>query len=144
MKHLVFTFLSCLVVVFGFTKSSNNKEEQQIIQLENKWMNAMMHKDSITLNQMMSPDMQLAGKQNFERTISRATWIMNTMHHLDVDSVNFTKIKVQVNDNVGIARSLFFWKGAFDKKQFADSVYLVDVWVNKNNRWQVVSRMISE
>ncbi len=144
MKPLVFTFLSCLVVVFGFAQSSNNNQEQQIIQLENKWMNAMMHKDSITLDLIMVANFKLEGLQDLERTVSRATWMMNTMHYLYVGSINFMKIKVEVNNDAAITRASFFWKASFDKEPFTDTAYLVDIWMEKNNRWQVVVKMRSQ
>ncbi len=144
MKHSLFIVCACLFCCFGFSQRKSN-DEQQIIQLENKWMTAMMHKDSATCNNIMHPAFIIQGINNLDRpAVSRATWMNNTLHHLNVDSIHYFTIKVDVLENTAIARSQFYWSAAYDGNKFSDSVYIVDLWIKKNNQWLVTNRMVED
>ena len=144
MKHLFFIVCSCLVYSIGFPQVKSN-DERQIIRLENKWMQAMMHKDSATCNNIMHPSFIIQGINDLDRpAVNKATWMNNTLHHLNVDSIHFSTIKIDVLENTAIARSSFYWSAAFDGQKFTDSVHMVDLWIKMGEQWFVVNRMVAD
>jgi hypothetical protein len=145
MKNIFLLSFTSFILISGFSQSKVNDDEQKIVKLENEWMNAMMRHDLTTLNQIVASTFKLAGIKDLDRpAVSRTTWMMNTMKNLKVDSIHYIKIKVEVTGNIAIVRASFFWKGAFDTEKFLDTTFLVDTWIKRNNKWQVINRLILE
>lgn len=149
MKRNCFLFFLLLVVWTGAsgqsTKLKNPDEEQTLLRLEQHWMNAMKVRDEGTLNRLVGPEFSLAGANELGRpAVPRATWMDNTFHHLKVESFSFDQTKVQVFGDAAIVRSVFTWKGTFDGEHFIDTSLLIDTWLKRRGKWQVVSRLIGD
>jgi hypothetical protein len=51
-------------------------------------------------------------------------------------------MKVDVIENTATVQSKFYWSGAFGDRKFIDSSsILIDTWMKRSQRWQVVSRL---
>ena len=112
---------------------------------EHAWMEAMQNRDKPSLERVVAPAFTLAGLDDLDRhPLSRAVWMDNALHHLQVHTVSFRKLSVTVAGEVAIARSLFTWSGSFDREEFNDTSVLVDTWVRQGNRWVVVSRLVGD
>ena len=140
-------FICVLFLSIGGCNQSqeNNVTENDLLKLENDWMNAMMKKDSSTLDKIVAPEFTLSGAKQLDRpAVPRVTWMKNAMKNMKIDSVHFINSKVNIIDNIAIVKASFFWKGAFDKEVFADTTFLIDTWMKTKHGWQVVSRVIAE
>ena len=126
-------------------KPTQSAQAQKILQLEQKWMDAMKARDEATLNQLVGAEFALAGISDLDRLpVPRATWMDNTLHHLKVESVSFDKTKIHIFGDTAIVQAVFTWKGAFDDEHFIDTTLLIDTWLRRGGSWQVVSRLVSD
>ncbi len=116
-----------------------------LAQLENDWMHAMMKKDKSVLEQLIAPEFTVTGIKYIDSAaVTRSMWMQNAIQDLKIDSVHFLKIKVITTDEVGIVKAQFYWSGTYDEGRFADTTSFVDTWVKRNGDWRVVSRIITD
>ena len=122
-----------------FVKDSTVEEE--IKSLSYLWMDAMLKHDSVTLNRLMAADYTLhSWDGNKSRMTPRSTWLYNLFNNLQITRWEQTAVSIQVYGDVAIITSSYNWSGNFFKTNFDSQGYLADIWVRKNNQWQVVSR----
>ena len=139
-----------VVFVFFIAACSENNSNQKargndLVQLENDWMHAMMKRDQQTLDQLVAPEFTVTGMKYIDSAaVTRTVWMTNTMQDLKIDSVHFIKIKVSAIDDVGIVRAQFYWGGAYDEDHFLYIISFVDTWVKRNGEWRVISRVITD
>jgi hypothetical protein len=118
-------------------------EEQAVLDQEARWMDAMKRQDGAVLEQVLAPEFALGGLGAPDRpSVGRSAWIDNTLHHLTVESEGFDVSHASVFGDTAVVNAVFSWKGAFRGQAFTDKVTLVDVWVRRSGRWQVVSRLV--
>ena len=105
------------------------------------WMDAMLKHDSVTLNKLMAADYALySWDGNTSRMTPRATWLYNLFNNLQITRWEQTAVSIQVYGDVAVITSLYNWAGKFFKNDFDSQGYIADIWVRRNNQWQVVSR----
>lgn len=146
MKQL---FIFALPAFFMIACSENNDNQKplsnDLVQLENDWMHAMMKRQQPMLDQLVAPEFTVTGMKYIDSpAVTRNVWMYNTMNNMKIDSVHFIKTKMTIVDDVGIVKAQFYWSGAYDEDRFEDSVSLVDTWIKRNRGWQVVSRIITD
>ncbi len=116
-------------------------EESELIRLSQEWMDsALFRKDERRLREIMSPDFTL---QIWD--VSRApqpleSWLDTLKNHLDQIQFEYSGLNARIFGDVGVVYSRFWWKGTIDGKPFTDSGFMADVWVKKQDTWQVVAR----
>jgi hypothetical protein len=133
-----FCFIGC--------NSSNNQKpvNNDLIQLENDWMHAMMNRDRPRLEELMAPEFTVTGMKYIDSAaVTRNMWMYNTMHDLKIDSVHFINIKTTTIENTAIVKAHFYWSGFYDEDRFSDSTSFVDTWIKRYSGWQVASRVIT-
>ena len=109
--------------------------------LSSLWMDAMLKHDSITLNKLMAPGYALySWDGNASNTMPRAGWLYNLFNNIIITRWQQSAITVQLYGNIAVITSLYEWAGSFSKRPFDSKGYIADIWVRKNNSWQVVSR----
>jgi|SRR6478672_2357311 len=125
------------------TATQKNSAEKELQQLMNDWMIAVKNKDEKTLNKIVAPEFKLDGTSDLERpALPRDIWMKNTLGALKIDSVGYTKMKIDVIGTTAVVRSVFYWAGSFMEKSFVDSgVIIIDTWMLRKAGWQVVSRI---
>lgn len=118
--------------------------EVQLLALEQSWMEAMQRRDQAALEPIVAAEFQLSGVGAFDQAPApRAVWIDNTLHHLKVGYVHFDRTRVRVFGDAAVVESIFTWRGEFDGEAFTDTTPLVDTWVKRDGRWQVVYRLVA-
>ncbi len=145
MKNILFLPIFLLSILSGYAQTENKAgtTEQEIRQLSNDWMIAAMKRDEKTLNKIIAPEFKLGGTDFDNPTISRETWMKNTMQNLKIDSVNYIKMQVDITENIAIVQSVFYWSVAFGELPAnKDTVNLIDVWMKRKLGWQVISRIV--
>jgi hypothetical protein len=73
-------------------------------------------------------------------SVPRAEWLDNLFRYIQIEHWEQTALRAQVYGDIGVVTSRYAWNGTFHNAPFASAGYLVDVWVRRHNRWQVVSR----
>ncbi len=141
----IFSFLVFLIAACNQNNTVQKPVNNDLTQLENDWMHAMMKKDQSTLNELMATEFTMSGMKYIDSpAVSRNMWMRNTMNDLKIDSVHFVNIKVKTVNDVGIVRSYLFWSGSYDEDHFSDTSLYIDTWIKNENGWQVVSRITTE
>jgi hypothetical protein len=141
--------LAILFFAFHLIGCGENKNAKPInndlIQLENEWMQAMMKRDRPRLEELLAPEFTVTGMKYIDSAaVTRNMWMYNTLHDLKIDSVHFIKAKANTIGDIGIVKAHFYWSGSYDEDRFADSTSFVDTWIKRYSGWQVVSRIITD
>ena len=143
-KFYIIIFFSCYLI--GCSESNTQKPvNNDLIQLEKDWMQAMMKRDRPRLEELLAPEFTVTGMKYIDSpAVTKNMWMYNTMNNLKIDSVYFIKAKSTLVDDIGIVKAYFYWSGFYDEDRFSDSTSFVDTWIKRNNGWQVVSRVITD
>ncbi|MEO6405086.1 MAG: nuclear transport factor 2 family protein [Ferruginibacter sp.] len=123
----------------GDILQADKEQAAELVQLSKTWMDAMMQHDSSKLESLMAAEYNLK-KGDGTVVMERAGWLNNLFHNLKIDRFDQSGISALVFGNVGIVTSLYTWSGSMHNNQFDSKGYITDVWLKRNNRWQVVSR----
>ena len=116
--------------------------EQKIIDLEATWMNAWKNKDEATVRKILSDDFTLTSSLSTGDLVNKEDWI-EKLQHYDCKDFRFDKIKVRVYGNTSVVNSWFHQDAIANGKDWSGDFLITDVWVQKNDNWQVVARHAS-
>jgi len=144
MKNIALTSFLLFLAVSAFAQNEKRiANEQEIKKLSTEWMKATMTRDEKTLNKIVAAEFKLGGTNPDNPVISREVWMKNTMENLKIDSTNYIKMQIDVIDNTAIVQSTFYWSVSFrDMPAKKDTVNLIDIWIKREQVWQVVSRIV--
>ncbi|MDB5694417.1 MAG: hypothetical protein JWO81_3480 [Alphaproteobacteria bacterium] len=125
--------------------SAHRDSVAALVDAERRWMDAARLRNAAALRRYVAPEFTLSGLTDLSRApLPAAKWLDNTLRHLRIDSFRFGGMKAQIAGDVGIVRAGYRWSGAFDGARFDDRGALVDIWVRRQGRWVVVSRVIAD
>lgn len=143
-RIIVTLFLLFLIVSCG-ESNMQKPANDDLVQIENDWMQAMMKRDKSVLEELVAPEFTVSGMNYFDSAaVTRSVWMKNILQDMEIDSVRFINTRVSTIDNIGIVRAQFYWSGVYGEDRFSDSTSFVDTWIKKGNRWRVVSRIVTE
>jgi hypothetical protein len=112
----------------------------ELEQLSKEWMDAMLRHDKPKLEELLASEYVLRNWDGSAPETPRAAWLDNLFKHLKIDRWEQSAISARVYGDVGVVTSLYSWAGTFHGKPFDSKGFLTDVWLRRNQRWQVVSR----
>ena len=122
------------------TKANADSVEAKMLEgLSVSWMNAMLSQDSALLVKLMTPEFILYSWDGSSNT-PRDRWISNLLNKLRIVNWEQTSIHAKVYGETAVVNSLYKWQGTHTGRQFDAAGFLTDVWVKRNNKWQVLSR----
>jgi len=127
------------VVNNNLNVQADTVQAAELVQLSKTWMDAMMQHDSAMLENIMAAEYKLK-KGDGTVVMERAGWLNNLFHNLKISRFEQTAINAQVYGNIGIVTSMYSWAGTMHNNPFDSKGYITDVWLKRNNRWQIVSR----
>jgi hypothetical protein len=137
-------FLLILIVSCG-ESNMQKPASNDLVQIENDWMQAMMKRDKPVLDELVAPEFTVSGINYLDSAaVTRSVWMNNILQDMKIDSVHFINIKASKIDNVGIVRAQFYWSGIYGEDRFSDSTSFVDTWIKRGGGWRVVSRIITD
>src|SRR5258705_1863303 len=140
MKRLLFSVFLMLSVFQQSFGQNNMKAEQQFLDLETHWMNAWKNKDEVAARKIMSDDFALTSGSTTGELVYKETWIDHAMHGFDCQSFGFDSIKVRTYGNTAVLNVWYHQVATIKRKDWSGNALLTDVWVKKNDDWQVVAR----
>jgi hypothetical protein len=135
-----FLLLMLLAITVTISSAQSNEDDlakREILQANREWMEAIIKRDSASLDKIVSQEFTLNGG------LPRTMWMNNTLHHLTTSSLKHSaEPQISVYGNSAIATSTLYWKAAHDSGQKIDGEFLVtDVWKKNDGKWQVLIRM---
>jgi hypothetical protein len=140
MKPFLFSvFLTLLLFQQSFGQN-NAKAEQQFLSLETQWMNAWKNKDEVTARKIMSDDFALTSGLTTGELVYKEVWIDHAMHGFVCESFSFDTIKVRIYGNTAVLNIWYHQTASINGRDWSGYSLLTDVWVRKNDDWQVVAR----
>ena len=130
-----------LFIVLQFMATSllhGQSVEDSLKQHSNDWMKALERKDSALLNSYLANEFILGGAGEADN-VDRATWLKNALgRNWTQTKYHFMEVKVQGNTALVNSRMSF----KVNPVPFNITSNIIDHWVYRDGRWQVVSRYI--
>jgi ketosteroid isomerase-like protein len=117
--------------------------EQEIIELEKRWNNAIQAQDLTQMSQFLADNYFLAvGIQGRPlQVVPRERWLENLKFY-KIHSHSIDDIKIQVNGNTAVVLMLFTQKATVGRPPTDRSAQFVltDIWVKQKDGWRVTAR----
>lgn len=141
MKNLFILWLLLVLINCSgkaqYSQGAKDSAQSEIIQLTNEWNNAIINRDSLLLDKILSPEYSLNG------AVSRDVWMNNTLHHYDTDTLkNISPLVITFYGQAIKSEGTYFWKATYDGKPRINADYTVtDIWIKRNGHWRVILRM---
>jgi hypothetical protein len=145
--YKIFLLLSITIGIIACSGDTNsgNASTNDLTQLENDWMHAMMKRDRSTLEQLVAQEFTVTGMKYIDSpAVTRNVWMNDVIQKLKVDSVHFLNIKTTTVGDAGVVRGLLYWSGSYGEDRFSDTTSFVDTWLKRTNDWKVISRVVTD
>lgn len=114
--------------------------EEIFTRLETEWMNAWKNKDEPTARKIVADEFTLASSLSGGKLVTREEWMEKAMHHYDCKSFTIESLRVTLYENTAVV-NLWFWQDATaNGKDWSGNFLLTDVWIKRNQDWQVLAR----
>ncbi len=148
MKYILATFIltvaaSCPAVAQTGSAKQAGAAEQQIIELEKRWNNAIQSQDLTQMGQFLADSYFLAvGIQGQPlQIVPRERWLENLQFY-KIHSHTIDDIKVHVYGDTAVALMLFTQKATVGRTPTDRSAQflLTDIWVKQKDGWRVAER----
>jgi len=114
--------------------------EQKFIDLETKWMNAWKNKDEATARKIIADEFTLTSSLSTGDLVNKEEWIEKVLHNFDCKELRIDKLQVRVYNKTAVLNIWFHQDAVVNGKDWNGDFLLTDVWVQKNEDWQVVAR----
>ena len=140
-KFFLFTFLLGALVNKTNAQSKANEDsvKAEIMKLSKQWSEAIVNRDSVTLEKILSPEFTLNG------SLPRNKWISNTLHNIVTDSLKVVgDQKITIYGGAAISEATWYWKASFGNQEINSEYWVNDIWKKDNGHWQVLIRMTKD
>lgn len=127
----------------GETIKAMTSTESFVLELERKWMDAMVRRDEATLKDLMADDFKRIQKPWPNIGMYKPQWIGNVIRFYRIDSFKYLSMRVKSSEKNMVITLRYRWRGADGERPFNETVSAEDTWEERNGRWQVVYRFVS-
>lgn len=111
--------------------------EEELIAREQEWMEVVRRKDLAALEQILAPEYVYTASG--QGRWPRERW-METVPIYDIRHFAFHEVDVHAYGDVAVVLSRYEQKASVAGAQRSGEFLLTDVWVRRNDAWQVVTR----
>jgi len=129
---------SLLLVAATVLSGQEKTVEQTLLQLENDWSQADLHKDAAALNRILAEDWIGI---DFEGTVLNKTQALRGIASdaAALESTTLRNMKVRIYGDTAVITGTDTEQGEYHGKDSSGSYVWTDVFVRRNGRWQAVS-----
>jgi len=144
-RLIIFSFFVFICHLADGQTPKEDSIQTEIIKLSKEWNLALINRDSLTLDRILSPEYILSSSNG--SLLSRKEWMNNTLHGLVTDSAAFIgPQKITVYANEAISEGVLHWKVKNTDKNGRIMVrntesLVADIWRFNDGRWQVIRRI---
>lgn len=117
-------------------------EEREILELQRKWMQAVMSHDATALQEILADDFTLTSVHSSGELIGKAEYI-SSFNKVKDSRFSFRDVIIRIYGEMAVVNSRFNQQYDGGHKDIAGDFLLTDVWVKRGGRWQAVSRHAS-
>jgi hypothetical protein len=115
---------------------------EQLIVAENNWMEAMKARDRSRLEPILAREFTLGAIDDPARApLARENWMRYALNDVRVKNFRFDHVRATVVGDSGVVQAVFTWEASFNGKDFSDTMAVLDYWVMREGRWQIVSSL---
>ena len=143
MRTLLLVHVMCLLFVTNMEGQMNDSLEQKFRVLESNWMTAWKNRDESTLRNVLADEFTLTSSLSKGNLVDKEEWIDKAMNHYECREFSIEKLRVHLYENTAVVNISFRQEAMANGKDWSGDFLLTDVWVRKNDQWQVVCRHAS-
>ena len=115
--------------------------EQTFVRLEQEWMGAVQKRDAAALNRLVASEFTFTTSVMPGQRANRAQFLQASLNPAgSLDHFALDQLTVRVVGEVAVVTSLVTLKGQQESVDVSGDYYATDVWVRRNNAWQVAAR----
>ena len=119
---------------------ADKKNRRLIEDLEREWRDALCHRDMDKLRALVHPDFVLIGTRSTGPFLMhRAEWL-DAIQRREVESIEIEVHEATTLDQVMVGTVHAKWRVKYLGRVIEDCVFLTDVWVLEDGRWQALRR----
>lgn len=114
-----------------------DQAEQEIREMQQRWMEAASRKDEPVLEAILADEYVLiSARLGF---VDRNGWLAMGPDY-DIEEFEYLESDINVYGDTAISNSRYWQKATINGKDLSVEFYLTDVWVKRGESWQVVTR----
>ena len=110
----------------------------QIRQLGEAWMAAALRFDVETACSYLAPEFTMVTSRG--SLVNAEQWRTNLSGRITSGGGGFLESDVKVYGDTALMLSRWQHQATFDGKDWSGTMYITDVWIKRDGRWQVVRR----
>lgn len=111
--------------------------KKEIREAQQHWMEAAIRKDEPALRQILGDEYHLiAGRLGF---VDKDGWLAMGPDYTIVE-FEYMESDINVYGDMAVSNSQYRQKATYKGGDLSGVFYLTDIWVNRDGRWQVVTR----
>lgn len=114
-----------------------DEAEQEIRDVQQRWMEAASRKDEPVLNTILGDEYVLISARL--GLVDREGWLAMGPDY-NIEEFEYIDSDIHVYGATAVSNSRYRQKATFKGQDLSAVFYLTDVWVNRDGRWQVVTR----
>ncbi len=107
-----------------------------------EWMNAITTRDRAALEAFLAPEFRLTSVRS-DRWIGRDEWLELSMNAVEMESFTVEAMEVAMLGETAVVWARVNQRARVGSDDWSDRFMLTDVWVRRQDRWQVVARHAS-
>ncbi|MFZ2998824.1 MAG: nuclear transport factor 2 family protein [Undibacterium umbellatum] len=127
----------------GATDAKRDALVAQLTKLADDWDKAIVRKDQAAIEANMAEDFrQIDASGDIETKTSFVNGLMSAK--LEIDPYKVEDFEVRLYGNVALVSGRTRMKGRYDGKPFTSHYRYIDIYVQRDGKWQIVSVQISK
>jgi ketosteroid isomerase-like protein len=118
--------------------------EVDLAALEDAFMRAVQGRDMDFLERSLGEEFTLTTGRPGAEVRSRAEWLEITRGSYVIESFEFEELDARVYGEAALVRSRYSQRGRMGEADRSTTYLMTDVWVQRDRRWQLVTRHITD
>lgn len=126
------------------TPEATSANEQELLDAEREWADVVMRKDKVAADRILADEFRLTGPELQRLSTGRAAmkdaWL-ETLPLIDTRSFDLSDAQITVYGSAAVVfvRATIDW--SIQGRPLPSRYRLTDLWVKREGRWQVVTRL---
>ena len=113
---------------------------EKFVDLETEWMNAWKDKDEAAARRIIADEFTLTSSLSMGELTNKEDWIERAIHHYDCKGFRIDKLEARIYDKTAVLNIWFHQEAVANGKDWSGDFLLTDVWVERDQNWQIVAR----
>jgi ketosteroid isomerase-like protein len=106
------------------------------------WMVAAFRRDLDACARILADDFTMVTDRGSQ--IDKTQWLSNVQHRVGGDvPPEFLDARIRVLGDTALMTSRNILRASFDGKEWSAELYLTDLWIRQDGRWQILRRHAS-